>query len=61
MSKCANNVVSILFNEAEMGYIGAMENKERLPSRSKVLFMDIGGYTLVRTFCLPTFWLCESL
>jgi hypothetical protein len=51
MSIGANNVVPILFNEAEMGYMGAMKNK-KLPSGSRVLAMDIGGYTLVRTFRL---------
>jgi hypothetical protein len=45
---CAKNVIPVLLNEAEMGYIGSTHNSP-LPQGSKVLMVDIGGFTTVST------------
>jgi hypothetical protein len=48
MFACAKYVTPVLLNEAEMGYIGSMHNHQ-LPLGSRVLMLDIGGYTVVST------------
>lgn len=48
MFACAKHVTPVLLNEAEMGYMGGKDH-HRLTKGTKVLAIDIGGYTAVST------------